>query len=198
MRSRSRSNASVGFSPAGWNGAMKIPKRKRSDMGTLLGDGRGLVVTVVPTRRRDIRELVGRSATGAAGASVVVVGGGGLDLADEVVGQDLVVIVRGNEAPATSGQRTQVERVTDDLGGGNEGRNLLLAVLTGRRADDAPAACRQVGQHVALVARRDGDLQHRDRLQDDRSGSTEGFFETGRSGVLERHVRRIDAVVLAV
>src|SRR3954453_23434654 len=63
MRSRSRSIASVGFCPTGWNGAMKVPKR--------IAPSDPLVGEWVKSSRRSATD-VGASERGAGGA------GGGL------------------------------------------------------------------------------------------------------------------------
>ncbi len=40
------------------------------------------------------------------------------------------MIMRGDEPPATCGEGSQIQRVANDLGGGHERGDLLLAVLT--------------------------------------------------------------------
>ena len=92
-------------------------------------------------------------------AAVVIRRRCGLHLADQVVGQDLVVIMRRDEPSATRRQRSKVERIANDLRGGNQRGDLLFAMLARRRADDTTSSCGEIGEHVALVGRRNGHLQ---------------------------------------
>ena len=108
------------------------------------------------------------------------------------------MVVGGDERAAAAGHRAQLDGVALDLGRRDEGDDLVGAVVDDRRAADPPPAGVEVAEHLALVALGHGDGEHRDRLQHGRPGLLQRLLQPVGGGRAERHVRRVDGVVLAV
>jgi hypothetical protein len=90
---------------------------------------------------------------------------------DSEVGGDRVVVGMGHrEATAAAGERAQVGRVAEDLGGRHGRDDLDLTPVGGRGALDVAALGVEVAEHVALGRLGHGDDQLADGFEHDRLG----------------------------
>src|SRR5689334_661282 len=115
----------------------------------------------------------------------------------EVVRDFLVAVELHRVLRAALGGRAQIRRVAEHLGerdAGLHGERVASRLLTLYAA----AATRQVADHVAQELLGRDDLDGHDRLEQHGLGLLRGVLEGQRAGDLERDLRGVGVVVLAV